>query len=74
MPKQWNTEEQQKAAKSISSAFGGPTKEPEPEDEEGLWTKVKRWIEGQFTGPSFGEKVSQELKKKQQNQLTSPKK
>jgi hypothetical protein len=64
MPKQWDTEEQQQASKSISSAFGGQTKEPEPEDEENLWTKVKRWLESQFTGPAFGEKVSKEMKKK----------
>jgi len=70
---EWQTEEQRKAAKSISSAFGGPTSE-QPEDEESLWSKVKRYLVSQFQGPSFGEKVSEQLKKTQGNELTTPKK
>jgi len=69
---EWQTEEQKRAAKSISSSFGGPTEQEQ--DTESVLEKVKKWLSSQFSGPSFGEKVSQELKKSQNNQLTTPKK
>lgn len=59
---------------SAAYKIGKPFRDDEGEESEGLMTKVKRWIESQFSGPSFGEKISEELKKKQQNQLTPPKK
>lgn len=71
---EWQTEEQKKAAKSISSSFGGPTEKEPEQDTESVLEKVKKWLSSQFSGPSFGEKVSQELKKSQNNQLTIPKK
>lgn len=73
--KEWKTEEQKRAAQSISSAFGGPTKqEQEPDDSESLWSKVKAFLKRQVEAPSFGESVTQQLKKRQQDQLTIPKK
>lgn len=69
---EWQTKEQKQAAKSISSSFGGPTEQEQ--DTESVLEKVKKWLSSQFSGPSFGEKVSQELKKSQQQQLTIPKK
>lgn len=65
--------DKESAAYKIGKPFRDDDEEQKPEqDTESVLEKVKKWLSSQFSGPSFGEQVSQELKKKQQ--LTTPKK
>lgn len=66
------------AGNDISNSFGDKSPEttvPKAEDDsESLWTKVKRWLESQFSAPSLGEGIAKEMKKSKEEQLTPNKK
>lgn len=59
---------------SAAYKIGKPFRDDEPENGESLWSKVKTWLKSQVEAPTFGQTVTKELKKKQNNQLTTPKK